>query len=190
MAKPTSTITHKLNDEALVDLAQKDPEQFKPLYEKYFKQIFVFIHHRVNDKALTSDITSQVFLKALVNIKKYRYQGVPFSAWLYRIALNEIYSYFRGSQRQRFVSLDDDTLHQLHDELIADTSAEHLSEKLPLILEKLSSDELHLLELRYFEVRPFKEVADILGITETYAKVKVYRLLEKMKKLFLATGHH
>lgn len=190
MGKLTSTITDKPNDEALVKLAQREPAQFRALYEKYFKQIFVFVHHRVNDKALTADITSQVFLKALVNINKYKYQGVPFSAWLYRIALNEVYSYFRSSQRQRFVSIDDETLNHLHEELISDTSAEHLVEKLPIILEKLSSDELHLLELRYFDVRPFAEVADILGITETYAKVKVYRLLEKMKKLFMTVNDH
>jgi RNA polymerase sigma-70 factor (ECF subfamily) len=187
VAKLTSTITETSNDMALVELARKDPEHFRALYEKYFKRIFVFIHHRVNDKALTADITSQVFLKALMNIGKFRFQGVPFSAWLYRIALNEVYSYFRSSRRQRFVSLEDDALHHLHEELTADTREEHLFEKLPLILGKLTQDELHILELRFFELRPFKEVSEILGITETYAKVKVYRLLDKMKKLFLSS---
>lgn len=187
MAKPASTITETSNDIALVERAQKDPEQFKALYEKYFRQIFVFVHHRVNDKALTADLTSQVFLKALVNIGKFKYQGVPFSAWLYRIALNEVYSYFRSSSRQRFVSIENEALHHLHEEMVADTTEERLYEKLPLILGKLSGDELHILELRYFERRPFKEVSEIMGITETHAKVKIYRLLDKMKKLFLTS---
>jgi RNA polymerase sigma-70 factor (ECF subfamily) len=187
VTKLTLTIPDNSNDLTLVELAKKDPQQFRALYEKYFKQIFVFVHHRVNDKALTADITSQVFLKALLNIGKYKHQGVPFSAWLFRIALNEVYSFFRSSKRQRFVSIEDEALGKLHEELISDTATEDLYEKLPSILERLNDDELHILELRFFERRPFREVAAILGITETYAKVKVYRLLEKMKRLFLSS---
>jgi RNA polymerase sigma-70 factor, ECF subfamily len=185
VSKSTLTISDNTDELQLVELAQRDPDQFKVLYERYFKRIFVFVHHRVNDKALTADITSQVFLKALINLKKYKFQGVPFSAWLFRIALNECYDFFRKSKRMRYVSIEDDALNELHEELIADTSIEDLLQKLPLILEKLNADELHLLELRFFEQRPFKEVAEILEITDTYAKVKVYRLLEKVKKLFV-----
>ena len=62
---------------------------------------------------------------------------------------------------------------------------EELKLKLPHILERLKEEELEVIELRFLEGRPFKEVAEILGITETYAKVKTYRILEKMKKLFV-----
>ena len=55
-------------EESLIHQSQADPEAFRPLYEKYFKRIFLFVHHRVGDKDLTSDITSQVFLKALLKI--------------------------------------------------------------------------------------------------------------------------
>jgi RNA polymerase sigma-70 factor (ECF subfamily) len=135
---------------------------------------------------LTADITSQVFLKAMTNLGKYRHQGVPFSAWLYRIALNECFDFFRKSKRERFVSIEDDGLGELHEQLTADTATEDLIAKLPAILEKLREEELYILELRFFERRPFKELGDILGISETYAKVKVYRALEKARKLFLA----
>jgi RNA polymerase sigma-70 factor (ECF subfamily) len=73
----------------------------------------------------------------------------------------------------------------LYDELTTDNRVEDLQERLPAILEMLSDQELQIIELRFLEQRPFKEVADILGITETYAKVRVYRTLDKMKKLFL-----
>ena len=62
---------------------------------------------------------------------------------------------------------------------------EDLRKRLPDILQRLSVTELQIIELRFFEQRPYKEVADILGISEIYAKVKVYRILDKMKKLFL-----
>jgi RNA polymerase sigma-70 factor (ECF subfamily) len=185
VAKSTITKSENTDDVEMVLRAQKDPQAFKPLYEKYFKRIFLFVHHRVNDKAISADLTSQTFLKALVNVSHFKFVGVPFSAWLYRIALNECYDYFRKSTRNRHVSLEDGAIYELHEELTSETSLTDLHEKLPSILECLSIEEIQLLELRYFEQRPFKEVADILSITETHAKVRVYRLLDKMKKLFI-----
>lgn len=173
------------NEEAIILKSQTDGEAFRPLYEKYFKRIFLFVHHRVGDKSLASDITSQVFLKALVNLRKFQFRGLPFSAWLFRIALNECHDFFRKNKRYRTVAIEDHAVEKLHEELTADSGLEDLHAKLPQILERLSEDDLHVIELRFFEQRSFQEVADILGITETYAKVKTYRILDKMRKLFL-----
>ena len=172
-------------EENLILKAQADPESFRPLYEKYFKKIFLFVLHRVGDKQVASDICSQVFLKALLNIKKFKMRGLPFSAWLFRIALNECNDYFRRNQRHRIVTIEDHIVDSLHEELIEHSTQEDLRQRLPEILQQLSVDELQLIELRFFEQRPFKEVGDIMGITENYAKVRVYRALQKMKKLFL-----
>jgi len=181
-------IQHKgelVDEDALIRKSQADPEAFRPLYEKYFKRIFLFVHHRVGDKAITADITSQAFLKALLNINKYSFRGLPFSAWLFRIALNECNDFFRKNKRYRLVTMEEEMVDHLYVELTSETRLEDLREQLPSILQKLSINELQIIELRFFEQRPFKEVGDILGISETYAKVRVYRILEKMKKLFL-----
>ncbi|HEX6889547.1 MAG TPA: sigma-70 family RNA polymerase sigma factor [Chryseolinea sp.] len=173
------------DEESLILKSQADSEAFRPLYEKYFKRIFLFVHHRVGDKSLTADITSQVFLKALLNINKFSFRGLPFSSWLFRIALNECNDFFRKNKRYRLVSMEEGMVDHLYEELTAETRLEDLRQQLPSILQKLSVNELQIIELRFFEQRPFKEVGDILGISETYAKVRVYRILEKMKKLFL-----
>lgn len=169
----------------LIEKSQHDSNAFRPLYEKYFKRIFLFVLHRTGDRELSSDITSQVFLKALINIGKFKFRGLPFSSWLFRIALNECNDLFRRSKRQRVITLQEKMVEHLYEELTSDTGLDDLVKKLPAILEKLSVNELQIIELRFFEQRPFKEIADILGITETYAKVKVYRTLDRMKKLFL-----
>ena len=173
------------DEESLILKSQADSEAFRPLYEKYFKRIFLFVHHRVGDKSLTADITSQVFLKALLNINKFSFRGLPFSSWLFRIALNECNDFFRKNKRYRLVTMEEGMVDHLYEELTAETRLEDLRQQLPSILQKLSVNELQIIELRFFEQRPFKEVGDILGISETYAKVRVYRILEKMKKLFL-----
>jgi RNA polymerase sigma-70 factor (ECF subfamily) len=184
--KPEIQIQEQLLlEEDVIKKARKDPKAFKPIYEKYYKQIFIFILHRVGSKDQSADITSQVFLKALTSLERYEFRGLPFSSFLYRIAVNECNTFFRRNKRERLVVLEDEHVDELYDEMFGDDLREELRLKLPLILEKLKPEELQLIELRFLEGRPFKEVAEILDITETYAKVRTYRVLDKMKKLYV-----
>lgn len=92
-----------LDDEALVERAQNDPELFGELYRRYANEIERFIRSRVSDSMLAEDITSKVFSKAMVALP--RYSGGPFRAWLYRIARNTIIDEYR---RQRPTTPIDD----------------------------------------------------------------------------------
>ena len=175
---------HIALDEEIIRKAKCDPADFRPLYEKYFKCIYLFVLHRTADKEVSADITSQVFLKALSALAKYQSRGLPFSSWLYRIAINECNSFFRKNKNVRIVVLDDEHSEKIYEEMFGDNLVDELRRRLPGILQRLKPDELQLIELRYLEERPFKEVADILNMTETHAKTKTYRTLDKMKKLF------
>ena len=86
--------------------AQNNPEGFGPLYKKYHEQIFRYIHQRMDDEELAYDITSQVFMKAMSNLHKYEYRGVPFASWLYRIAKSELYQAFRDRKAERTVNIE------------------------------------------------------------------------------------
>ena len=114
------------DEESVILKSQADPEAFKPLYEKYFRRIFLFIHHRIGEKALSADITSQVFLKALLNLNKFSFRGLPFSAWLFRIALNECNDFFRKNKRHRLVTMEEGMVDHLYEELTAETRLEDL----------------------------------------------------------------
>jgi RNA polymerase sigma-70 factor, ECF subfamily len=178
---------HKSNEEIELELqqvkaAQANPKQFNVLYEKYYKPIYVFIYRRTFNEHLTADITSQVFLKALIHIKKYSHRGMPFSSWLFRIALNEVNMYFRKHKSDRIVALDKSGIQQLVQETQSNDNEEDLN-KLTLCLKKLDEEDLQLIELRFFEKHSFAEVGSITGITENNAKVKVYRILDKLKKI-------
>ena len=78
----------------IIEAAKINPNQFAPLYTKYYEQIFNYIYNRMASKDVAFDITSQVFLKAMTNLSKYIYIGVPFSSWLFRIAHNELMQVF------------------------------------------------------------------------------------------------
>ncbi len=165
---------------ALVQRAQQDPQVFGLLYEKYYKPIFVFIYKRVDDEQLTADLTSQVFLKAMLHLSQWKFKGVPFSAWLFRIAVNQVNEYFRDGKRQRTIRLRAEYIEHLSEEV--EVLPKNLQNLLPELLGRLSEQEVTLIELRYFEQRSFKEVAFILNISETNAKVRVHRILKKLKK--------
>ena len=167
----------------IVEAAKKDPKQFEALYKKYYEQIFRYIHQRMDDKEMAFDITSQVFLKAMINLSKYKYKGVPFSSWLYRIAMSEVYQSFKDKKSTRTVNVDTSNVEDIIDEVEQDNTGE-MREALIKVIGNLPEVELQIIEMRYFEKRSYREIGDILGMTENNAKVKAYRIVEKLKKSF------
>jgi RNA polymerase sigma-70 factor (ECF subfamily) len=167
----------------LVEAAKQNPQRFGVLYERYYKQIFLFVYKRVGEEDPAADVTSQVFLKAMLNLKKYKFKGVPFSAWLYRIAVNEVNQYFRETKAQRQVNIESSQLPALMEE-IQEVLHEDQMPALVAMLDQLPPDDLQMVELRFFEKLPFAEIAEILNITENNAKVRMYRILGRMKKQY------
>lgn len=167
----------------LIEEAKKNPQGFEPLYKKYYERILRFVYKRMENLDDTREITSGVFIKALTNIGKYKDRGHPFSSWLYRIALNEIAQFYRDAKKLRVISIDSFGANRLADE--TGKNGDDLSPVLARAMEHLEVDEVHLLELRFFENKAFAEVGAILDITENNAKVKTYRVLDKLREIFM-----
>jgi len=167
----------------IVQQSIKDPSKFQMLYDKYFEVIFRFIFRRVDDENTTADITSQVFYKALKNLKKYRFKGVPFSAWLYRIATNEVAVFYKSNKRRQVFSLEEERFQEIVGENLDDRDVDYSD--LIHAMKVLSEGEAEILELRFFEEKPFAEIAFILDISEANAKMRTYRSLEKLKHQLL-----
>lgn len=169
----------------LIEAAQRNPDRFGVLYERYYRQMFLFVYKRTGEEEIAGDLVSQVFLKAMVNLPKYQYKGVPFSAWLYRIASNEVSQHFRDKKGDRVVSIETKSavkaLRDMSAEL-GDDDAEKLIRLMMDAIREMDPEDVQIIELRFFEGRPFQEVGYILGITENNAKVRVYRILERVKK--------
>jgi RNA polymerase sigma-70 factor (ECF subfamily) len=160
--------------------AQNDPTFFAPIYTKYHDQIFRYVFQRMDDEELAFDVTSQVFVKALFNLNKYEFRGVPFASWLYRIAKSELYQSFRDRKAERTTHTESLQIHDMIAELEEDDTEEK-RQKLFVALSRLKEKDLQLIELRFFEKRSFKEIGEVMRITENNAKVKAFRALEKLK---------
>jgi len=181
-SKYHATINDLNTEHALIEASKANPEKFAPIYDKYYEQLFRYIYQRVDDKEQAFDLTQQVFVKALEKLHKYEFKGVPFSSWLYRIAYNEIIDLFRAQKLNRAVNIDTVGIHSLSEE-IQETKIDEYHDKIVNIISELPEDELQLIEMRFFEKRAFKEIGEILNITENNAKVKTYRVIEKLKKI-------
>ena len=179
---------HKKNTEIeeellLIYRAQKNPREFSIIYESYYEPIFRYINKKIEDYETTADITSQVFIKCLDNLHKFEYKGVPFSAWIYRIASNEVNQHFRKNKNNiRTVCIKSEHIDILLEEM-EECDYEDKLEGMKTALSALKHNELQLIELRFFEGRAFKEIGYILGMNTNNAKIKTYRVIEKMKRL-------
>lgn len=182
MKKLTTVLEENFQqEEQLIEASRADPKQFRILYEKYYKTIFLFIFHKVEQKETAADLTSQTFLKALQNLDKYEFRQLPFSAWLYRIATNETMQYFRNNKKVRKVLIDEALLAELQ-EPDEPADQEILKNKLIKAIDTQPIADIQLIELRFYEKKSFREIGYILNVTENNAKVKTYRILDKLRK--------
>ncbi len=171
-----------LSEAEIIEKAKHSKEYFGMLYNTYHHRIFCFIFKRIEDEQSAADVTSQVFIKAFLNIKKFEYKGYSISSWFFRIAINECNAFFRKKAKVRIISIDDAGIKALNDQSEVQEENPLSPDDLAIGLSALSEEDLNLIELRYFEKLSFKEIAEILGITENNAKVRAYRILGKLKK--------
>jgi RNA polymerase sigma-70 factor (ECF subfamily) len=174
--------TANTDEEQQILAARQNPAHFNVLYQKYYAPILKFVYQRVTSRADAADITQQVFLQAMLSLHKYEFRGLPFSSWLYRIAINEMNNIFRKNEKQRGINLNDSHLKDVAEE-IGEMNIEVQEQVLLEALTTLDEDDYQLVEMRFFEKRPFKEIGEILNISEPNAKMRLYRILEKLKPL-------
>ena len=178
-------------EKELVERAKGDTEAFGELYDLYYSKIFGYILRRTASVDIAQDVTSEVFFKALKNLKQFRWHGVPFSSWLYRIATHEIANYFRKSKHgllglkevSSSISLSNASAET--ELLEAEAELKRHEEFLALHenISKLSIKYQEVITLRFFENKQIKEIGEILGKREGTVKSLLHRSLEKLRKL-------
>jgi RNA polymerase sigma-70 factor, ECF subfamily len=169
-------------EEQVIERSKKDPRAFGELYEKYFDRIFNYILRQTDDEELAGDLCSQTFVNTLNNINRYEFRGFPFSAWLYKIAGNEVNKHYRKNKGNKVFSIEELKVRELVEQ--ADGWDEELIERVLKYMNELPTDMIQVLELRFFEDKDFKEIAFILDMTESGAKMRTYRALDKLRTNF------
>ncbi|HXM23980.1 MAG TPA: sigma-70 family RNA polymerase sigma factor [Terriglobales bacterium] len=163
----------------LVEAAQKDPTRFGELYEINFERVYAFIARRVGDRDAAEDLTSEVFHKALANLRRFEWRGVPFAAWLLRIATNAIAD--RSQRAGRELAVDDPP--ELSEEASADVDVEEVEHRAWLfrLVDQLPADQRRVIAMRFAEEKSIREIAEELGRTEGAVKQLQFRGLQNLR---------
>lgn len=169
----------EFNEEELLLLAsQGDRDAFGRLYERHVDRIFNYVYYRTGNLHDAEDLTARVFQRAMNHIHNYTDRGVPFSAWLYRIAHNLIANWHRDRSRKQEIPLDDLPILPVkgeHPEKNLVRSQEQ--ERLLKIIRSLPADRQHLLILKFVENLSNAEIGAIMGRSEGAVKSLYHRTL-------------
>jgi RNA polymerase sigma-70 factor, ECF subfamily len=180
------TVMQPDQEKELLKRIKKDPLAFALLYDEYYHPIFSYVFRRLGDYDAARDIVAETFLKAFQKIGRFEWKNIPISAWLYRIATNEINLHFRKTNKTRTLTLDlylpyepgIETERQALEKALAEAD-EFMEIQKKLLLMDMKYQEV--IALRFFEEKSLKEMAMILGKKEGTIKSLLSRGLEKLK---------
>jgi len=170
------------DEESLVLRAkQRDEEAFTMLYEEYFDKVYRYVTLKIGDQAEAEDLTQQVFVKALKSISSFKWKGAPFSAWLFRIAHNQVVDYLRKKKRYATTPLDESLKGR---ELDPQQAAEQKLdiERLLLATKKLTDAQREVISLRFTSELSIAEEAKIMGKSEGAVKALQHSAIIALRK--------
>ena len=164
------------DERQLVEAAQKDLAKFADLYELHFEGIYAFLARRVADRNVAEDLTSEVFHKALANLPSYKWRGIPFGAWLMRIAANALSDHFKRAAREVAGAGD-----RPEPSAKADQEDRENRARLFRLVDQLPTDQRAVVFGRFVEQKSIREIAQHLGRSEGAVKQLQLRALQKLR---------
>jgi RNA polymerase sigma-70 factor (ECF subfamily) len=168
------------DERLLIEAAQRDPARFAELYQNNFERVYAYIVRRVENRAETEDLTSEVFHHALANLKRFEWRGIPFAAWLFRIAANLISDRWQRTGREPI----DDEPEQIEWAQVSPVEIEEVERRATLfrLVERLPVEQRRVVVLRFVEQRTIKEVAQEIRKTEGAVKQLQFRALTTLRR--------
>ena len=181
VGKPAQTEAAELAQERLlVEAAQEDPIKFGEIYEKYFYVVYAYVARRVGDRSTAEDLTADVFQKALEFLPRYVWRGVPFAAWLLRIATNIIVDRSKRAAREKELTDQEEATE------ISQFSLEEveLRARLFRLVDQLPADQRRVIAMRFADEKSIRDIAAELGRSEGAVKQLQFRGLQTLRAEF------
>lgn len=173
-----------------VELIQRakayDPDALSTIYERYYQGVYRYVYYRVGDTTLAEDLTGDIFVKMLHGIESYSIQGIPFSAWLYRIARNRIIDHLRRQPAKADVSLEEARVETL---VVGEPALDQALQRDELLkaIQVLTPDQRQVIILKFIEDMDNATIARILGKSEGAIKSLQHRALDTLRQFMKRT---
>jgi len=172
-------LSHESDERILVEAAQRDPSRFGELYERNFGRVYAYVSRRLADRSDVEDVTAEVFRQALVNLGQFEWRGVPFVAWLLRIAANAVTNHWRRVSREQPMADLDGPEPAPADP--ADIDALERRALLFRLVRTLPVDQRRVIEMRFADERGIREIARELNRTESAVKQLQFRAIQNLR---------
>jgi RNA polymerase sigma-70 factor (ECF subfamily) len=176
-------------DQILVSAARHDAEAAGRLFDKYYSKILGYIYHCTFDGTVAEDLTSNVFLAVIRHLGQYKWRQIPFQAWIFRVATNEVRMHWRKRKRIKFISLQPDVKEYVAESAEVD-SIERAEEYrlLHKALLELRIKYRTVIILRYFESKTIAEICQITCRKEGTVKAQLHRGLARLQDILTHSG--
>jgi RNA polymerase sigma-70 factor (ECF subfamily) len=165
---------------------QGDHEAFAQLYENHFDKIFRYVVLKIGNQTEAEDMTQQVFVRAYESIGSYQMQGVPFTAWLFRIAHNQMVDYVRKQSKKHTVWLDETIQVRDDSDLEHDVETKIEMEKVVLASQQLTKAQREVISLRFAGGLSITEAAKTMRKSEGAIKALQHSAILALRKTLLA----
>ncbi|MDO8612267.1 MAG: sigma-70 family RNA polymerase sigma factor [Dehalococcoidia bacterium] len=166
------------SERRLVEASQRQPRRFAKLYERYFDRVYAFAFTRTGDRTAAEDVAAETFRVALENLPRFEWRGVPFSAWLFRIASNAALHYFRQAAREETLAdVVEDQGESWEARLIEVETRARLFE----LVKRLPRDQREVIVMRFGYEESVKEIARAMGRSEGAVKGLQHRAMESLR---------
>lgn len=171
-----SAIANVADERLLIEAAQGDPSRFADLYERNFHRVYAFIARRVRDRTETEDLTAEVFHQALSNIGRFEWRGVPFAAWLLRIAGNVLADRWQRAANRQELQVE---LSETSDPAVDDES--EMRAMLFQLVDRLPPDQRLVVLRRFVDQKSLREIAQEMERSEGAVKQLQFRALQNLR---------
>ena len=155
-----------------IEAAQRDPSRFAELYEAHLERVYAYAVRRVRNRHEAEDVTAEVFHQALANLGRFEWRGVPFAAWLFRIAANAIADRAKRAAREHGNPVPEQ-------EPVLERIEEHA--RLYRLVRELPADQRRVIEMRFTEEKTIREIARELGRSEGAVKQLQFRAVQSLR---------
>jgi RNA polymerase sigma-70 factor (ECF subfamily) len=163
----------------LVEAAQRDRAAFDKLYDRYFDQIYSYVYYHCGNREQAEDITAATFQRGLEDLPNFHWRGVPYSAWLYRVASRLL---SRDRRRPAWLELQEDRVGDAADEPDTAWLRREASTELHDAIRGLPPDQRQAILLRFFAGMRNKEVGKVMNRSEGAVKLLVFRAVSNLRE--------
>lgn len=163
------------DERLLIEAAQADPARFADLYDRHVDRVYAYVSRRAGRRSVAEEVTSVVFERALTQLPRFEWRGVPFAAWLLRIAANALADHWTREGRDS---------HEPPPDVPDDREHQELERRVGLfqLVDRLPETQRRVIQMRFVEDRSIREIAAALGRSEGAVKQLQLRALDNLRK--------